>query len=477
MNRNNRAAFIIPLALLLYIQCSSLSEGEFAGASFESTFRGALTIMKANPKTRFAVLDFTDSAGSFTAYGKVIGDETFYRLSTLKGINLIERQRLASILEEHQLKQSGLISGKTGEQLGQILPVDIIVVGSYIFEGDRIKVNGRFTEIKTGEIKGTFVYYLNSPYGRGKGIDIPDEEPSSCESYEKMIEPVLRDLRTPGMIENAVKTAVQIPYSMKCRNIHQRIMSTFKRGGIYPEPYKRFLHNTVISIKNPEEIERKTAVFYYFQSDNKIDEMEWNTGILSMRNANERTIRRVVYFILNRGKSQDENILYKRIDILMALTENEAFGKPRTLTPDRMFQTIFRVGPPNETTRSIRLYLLEKYAHLLTKDNRNLSLILSYSEKTLVYEKDPRERTRLYNHIRKIFSAADPRDKNSPVLQLIRFIFEMHQRYGKTDKSELGRLSMALSPWFCYAATQTRRDYRLRSAIRILQAYRIKCGH
>lgn len=473
MNRNKRAAIIIPLALLLYIQCSTLSEGEFDGTSFESTFHGALTIMKSNPKARFAVLDFTDSAGSFTAYGKVIGDETFYRLSTLKGLILIERQRLASILEEHQLKQSGLISGRMGE-LGQILPVDIIVVGSYIFEGDRIKVNGRFTEIKTGEIKGTFVYYLNSPYGRGSVIDIPVEEPTSCEPYEEMIEPVMRDLRTPGMIENAVKTAIQIPYSMKCRQIHQRIMSTFKRGGIYPEPYKQFLHDTVISIKNPEEIERKTAVFYYFQSDKKIDEMEWNTGILSMRNANERTIRRVVYFILNRGESQDENILYKRIDILMALTENGAFGKPRTLTTDKMFQTIFRTGPPNETTRNIRLYLLEKYAHL-PKDNRNLSLILSYSEKTLVYEKDPLVRARLYNHIRKIFSAADPRDRNSPVLQLIRFIFEMHHRYGKTDKAELSRLSLALSPWFCYAATQTRRDYRLQSAVRILQAYRIKC--
>ena len=472
MNRHNRA-FIIPLALLLSIQCSTLSEGDFAGTSFESTFHGALTIMKASPKTRFAVLDFTDSAGSFTAYGKVIGDETFYRLSSLKGINLIERQRLASILEEHQLQQSGLISGKTKE-LGQILPVDIIVVGSYIFDGDRIKVNGRFTDIKTGEIRGTFVYYLNSPYGRGKVIDIPDE-PSSCEPYERMIEPVMRDLRTSGMIENAVKTAIQIPYSMRCHKIHRRIMSIFKRGGIYPEPYKQFLHDTVISIKNPEEIERKTAVFYYFQSDKKIDEMEWNTGILSMRNANERIIRRVVYFILNRGESQDENVLYKRIDILMGLTENGAFGKPRTLIPEKMFQTIFRTGPPNETTRNIRLYLLEKYAYLLAKDNRYLSLILTYSEKTLVYEKDPIVRARLYNHIGKIFSATEPEEKNSLALQLVRFTYEMHRRYGKTDKAELSRLSLALSPWFCYAATQTRRDYRLRSAVRILQAYRIKC--
>jgi TolB-like protein len=477
MIRKYRIFCIITMALFIYCNCSSSSEN-FYGGSYESTFRGASDIMKSKPETRFAVLDFTDSSGSFTAYGKVIGDETFYRLSSLKGINLIERQKLSAIMEEHQLEQSGLISGRSDERTGKILPVDIIVVGSYIFESDRIRVNGRFTDVTSGEIKGTFVYYLKSPYGdKGQGIDIPEDEPLDCSAYEKMITPVLRDLRTPAKIENAVRTAITIPFTMKCYSIHQHIMTTFKRGGIYPELYKQFLRNTVISIGDPEEMKRKTAVFYYFQSDKKIDEMEWNTGILSMKNASERTIRRIVFFILNRGESQDEKILRNRIDMLMALTGDGLFGKPRILTRDKMFNTIFRVGMANETTLGIRLYMLEKYASTLPKDKLNMSLILSYSEKTLVHEKDPQNRKRVYDHLSRLLSSIKPEDQYGLTYQLISFIFEIHYRYGKTDKDELRKLSLALSRWLCYATTQIRRDYRLRSAIRILQAYKIKCGH
>ena len=476
MNRRKRLFFLVPFILLSHLACRSTSGGLYTGAAPETIFRGAVTLMKSNPETRFAVFDFTDGSGSFTAYGKIIGDETHYRLSALKGIQLLERRKLGAILEEHHLEQSGLVSGADRERIGRLLPVDIMVVGSYVFEGERIKVNGRYTEFETGEIKGTFVYYLDSPMAAGKGDDAAEEEPSSCEPYEEMIEPFMRDLRTPAKVEKAVRAAVTIPYTMKCRHIHQDIMSTFTRGGLYPDQYKRFLHDTVIAVRDPAEMERKTSVFYYYQSDKKIDEQEWNTGLLAMKNANERTVRRVVGFILNRGQAQDEALLQRRIDMLMALSGAGAFGKPLTLTQEQMFQAVFSVGPPNETTRGIRLYLLEKYAHALPKDEKNLSHILSYSEKSLVSEKDPRARKKFYHHIRDIFSSADPNDENGVALQLIQFTGEMHYRYGKEDAPELRALSLALAPWFCYSVTQVRSDYRLQAAIGILKKYNIQCG-
>ncbi len=476
MNKKIYPVFLIALIIGSHAVCSS-SSGVFTGADAAKTFRGAKALMKSNPEIRFAVLDFTDSSGSFTAYGRIIGDETFYRLSALKGIHLLERQRLSAILEEHSLEQSGLVSGEAGDRLGRILPADIITAGSYVFEGDRIRVNGRFTEIRTGEIRGTFMYYLGSPEARAETGKKPEEEPADCEPYEKMIEPLMRDLRTPAMVEKAARTAIRIPYTMTCRRIHQSIMGTFARGGLYPEPYIRFLRETVIAIPDPEETERKNAVFHYFQSDKKIDELEWNAGILSMKNANERTARRVVYYILNRCGPQDETLLFKRIDTLMGMAGAGAFGKPRPLSRDQMFQAIFRAGPPEETTRMIRLYLLDKYSHGVARDTRNLSYILSYSEKSLISEKDKGARRRFYEHIRAIFDSADPEGKDSLVLQLIKFIHEMHYRFGKEDAPELRALSTGLSPWFCRALTQIRSDYRLRSAIPVIRKYNIRCTH
>lgn len=476
MNKKIYPVFLIGLIITSLGVCRSYS-GVFTGADAAKIFRGAKALMKSNPEIRFAVLDFTDGSGSFTAYGKIIGDETFYRLSALKGIHLLERQRLSAILEEHSLEQSGLVSGEAGDRLGRILPADIIVTGSYVFEGDRIRVNGRFTEIKTGEIKGTFMYYLGSPEAKAETGKKLEEEPADCEPYEKMIEPLMRDLRTPVMVEKAVRTAITIPYTMKCRRIHQGVMGTFARGGLYPDPYIRFLRETVIAIPDPEETERKNAVFHYFQSDKKIDELEWNAGVLSMKNANERTARRVVYYILNRCGPQDEKLLFRRIDMLMGLAGAGAFGKPRTLSRGQMFQAIFRAGPPEETTRMIRLYLLDAYSQGLPRDVRNLSYILSYSEKSLVSEKDRGARRRFYEHIRSIFASADPEDKDGIALQLIRFIHEMHYRFGKEDAPELRALSTGLAPWFCYAVTQIRGDYRLKSAIPIIHKYNIRCNH
>ncbi len=465
------AAFVL-VCLMIY-GCSS---GDFAaGPTPGSTFRGAQTIIKAAPEKRFAVLDFTDGAGSFTAYGKVVGDETFYRISALKGIHLIERQKLNAVLDEHRMEQSGLVSGDDRERLGRLLAVDILIVGSYVYEGDRVKVSGRYTDVRTGEIKGTFSYHLGEKSKSVTGTGKVEEEPASCEPYEKKIEPHMRDLRTPAMVEKAVDVAITIPFTMKCRHVHRDIMGTFARGGFYPDRYVRFLHDAVVAIPDPEEMERKSSVFYYYQSDDKIDEREWNTGLLSMKNANERVIRNIVFFILNRGHQQDERVLMIRIDMLMGLAATGAFGRPIPLTQDQMFQIIVRVGSPVETTRNIRLYLLEKYAPSIQKDKKNLSFLLSFSEKSLISEEDQASRHKFYRNIGDIFAAADPEGKNDLCLQLVRFMSEMHNRHGKDDAAELRALSLELSPWFCHAVTQVRRDYRLKSAVGILQKYDIKC--
>ena len=476
MKIGERPLYIVPFVLVFHL-VTGCSSGDFAaGPAPESTFRGAQTIMKAAPETRFAVLDFTDGAGSFTAYGKVVGDETFYRLSALRGIQMIERQKLGVILEEHRLEQSGLVSGGERERLGRLLGADILIMGSYIYEGDRVRVTGRYTDAKTGEIKGTFAYHLGEKSRSSAGAAKIEEEPADCGPYEKKIEPHMRDLRTPAMVEKAVDVAITIPFTMKCRHVHREIMGTFARGGFYPERYVRFLHDAVVAIPDPEEMERKSSVFYYYQSDEKIDEREWNTGLLAMKNANERVIRNIVFFILNRGHQQDERVLMKRIDTLMGLAATGAFGRPVPLSQDQMFQIIVRVGAPAETTRNIRLYLLEKYAPSIQKDRKNLSFLLSYSEKSLISETDRASRHRFYRHIGVIFAAADPEGKNDLCLQLVRFTSEMHNRHGKEDAAELRALSLELSPWFCHAVTQVRRDYRLKSAVGVLQKYDIKCG-
>ncbi len=475
MKRKKLGLALAALVAFTHAWCGSAQEVPGADAAPGIIFRGAGAIMKSNPDVRFAVLDFTDGSGSFTAYGKVIGDETFYRLQALEGIRLLERQKLGAILEENRLEMAGLVAGSGRERLGLVLPADVLVMGSYLFEGDLVRVNGRFTDVRTGEIRGTFAYCLGLVRDTARDAEKAREEQVSCEPYEKIMEPLMRDLRTPANVEAAVQAAVKIPYSMKCRAIHQHIMATFARGGNYPPDYVRFLRDTVISIPDPDERERRNAIFNYFQSDQLIDELEWNAGVLSMKNATERTISRLVYYVLNRGRDQDGAVLLKRVDILMGLAAMGAVGKPVPLAPEGMLRAIIHAGPANETTRDIRLYLLEKYAPRLSKDKKTLSFIMSYSEDSITAEKDPATRAKFYHHIAGILSSVDPGDYGDLVYQVLTFTYGIHGRHEAEDAAELRAFSTALAPWFCYAVTQTRKDYRLKSAIRILEKYDLRC--
>ena len=92
-------------------------------------------------KRTIAVVEFSDLDGKTTEFGKFISEELITRLFMLKKFQVVERQLLNKIIQEHKLNMVGVIDQSTAKELGKILGVDAICSGTITDLINSIKIN------------------------------------------------------------------------------------------------------------------------------------------------------------------------------------------------------------------------------------------------------------------------------------------------------------------------------------------------
>lgn len=103
-------------------------------------------------KKKIAVVEFSDLDGKITEFGKFLAEELITRLFASKKFEVVERQLLNKVIEEHKLNMSGLIDENTAKQLGKILGVEAICSGTITDLVNFVKVNARIIDTETGSI-------------------------------------------------------------------------------------------------------------------------------------------------------------------------------------------------------------------------------------------------------------------------------------------------------------------------------------
>ena len=103
-------------------------------------------------KSKIAVIEFSDLDGNITEFGKYLSEELITRLFLTNRFEVVERNLLNKILEEHKLNMSGLVDENTIKELGRLLGVDAIASGSITDLGENIKVNARLISTETGSV-------------------------------------------------------------------------------------------------------------------------------------------------------------------------------------------------------------------------------------------------------------------------------------------------------------------------------------
>lgn len=120
---------------------------------------GAATWMPIQPlyaQKTMAVLYFQNSSlyqkEEMEALSKGLADMFITELSKVEQLKVIERSRLQNLIEEMSLGQSGMIDGETAQQVGKLLGVKTLLLGSYVNNfGNKMRIDARLVEVETGK--------------------------------------------------------------------------------------------------------------------------------------------------------------------------------------------------------------------------------------------------------------------------------------------------------------------------------------
>ncbi len=119
---------------------------------------GCATTGKKSGLMTVAVFDIEnlspdDSTGD--DLGILLSSEIVGRLSTKPAIQIIERQKLLSVLQELKLGNSELADESVRLKVGRMLGAKRMVFGSYLVSGSNMRLDLRLVDVETGRILKT----------------------------------------------------------------------------------------------------------------------------------------------------------------------------------------------------------------------------------------------------------------------------------------------------------------------------------
>jgi TolB-like protein len=362
--RTFQQKIIITLAAFLLIYYSSLSF-LYAGESSQSIPDAIKKFAKNKKRMRIAVLDFANTSSEKTRFDGYIADTIVSELSKYS-LTLLERKRLKMLLKEHALSQSGVVDSEKALEMGMLLPLDVIISGSYTLIGHSVVVNGRFIHVGSGEILYAFTASIKTQIEK----QAKKEEKPTCEPVWQPVNHAMKNLKDKIAVNNAVDRATSIPFESECGKIHYQVMSTFKRFNIFPEKYNKFLIDTLISIDDPSNDERTSAIARFLSADTTVNNEEWKALLSALKKMNDYALHIHLSLMLN-NRYEERNKVRKRIDEIIKLTKAKKIGKPLPIKKEKMFFSILSgLGVYHEENMANPVYMFEKYERLIPDNDK-----------------------------------------------------------------------------------------------------------
>jgi TolB-like protein len=103
------------------------------------------------PVAKIAVLSFRDTTTSGANYGDALSEMITTAFIKSRYFYVIERSQIQKIMEEQQFSVSGSVDSDTAIELGRILGVEYLIVGSVARLGSLFEIDIRFIETKSGK--------------------------------------------------------------------------------------------------------------------------------------------------------------------------------------------------------------------------------------------------------------------------------------------------------------------------------------
>lgn len=302
---------------------------------------------------RVGVISFTPTQSQLkkdNAFGEYFTERLLTGLSLhKKSFKLFERSRLDAILSEAALSLSGIIDEKSAMKIGELAPIDYIITGTYTKLSNSVEVNGRLTDVVSGEILISFDYSVNIN-GELAGLfpqvqqanaksgttnnttTIVQEKTKSdiCKEADEEIKRVLTDLTTDEKVNAVVDAAIKHPFGLECGAFHFNVINSFWDHEKQSPKYGNFLIEQLASIDKPSADRRAGMIMGYFLVDSVVNDKEWAAGLEAITKSSPTYIRSYIstLFRLNPKTAAQLDQQKARVKQLVDLAQSGKVGRP-----------------------------------------------------------------------------------------------------------------------------------------------------
>jgi TolB-like protein len=131
---------------------------DYSGQFQTKTTPGVSTAVKipaGDPQPYLAVFPFEDNTeqSEENAFAETISEMMVTALAQTNRYRLMERTQLDKVLDEQALGQSGALEQQTAVEVGKLIGVNVVLVGSVSKLDDRFELDARIIDAGSGEIR------------------------------------------------------------------------------------------------------------------------------------------------------------------------------------------------------------------------------------------------------------------------------------------------------------------------------------
>jgi len=314
-------------------------------------------------------------------------------------IKVFERTRLDAVLKEQQFILTDLMNPAAALKIGQLVPIDALLSGTYTKLKSYIDVNARLIDVATGEISVSFngrikmtknLATLFNENGGGKNeplvISFNDNKPADnktntppktrqeiCKEHGDHIRPLVQDLTSDEKVSKAVSETMKFPFEYGC-DAHILLLYVLSRHKIFNNDYKSFLLKGLDTVTYRYADDRTHMATGYFAADDNVDDHEWTTSLNAMKRLDTYDIRTFIEHLVAAPKFPDQATMQSRIGQYFRIASDGQLGVPRRLTYDKAFSVMLDGLRKNP---ALRLYVYATYSSQLQPDDNSKKELFS----------------------------------------------------------------------------------------------------
>jgi TolB-like protein len=351
-------------------------------------------------------------------------------------IKLFERTRLDAVLKEQEFILTDLMKPAAALKIGQLVPIDVILSGTYTKLKTYIDVSARLIDVASGEILMSYngrikmnknlatlfnntsnVVVINNPTTQpassnpvnvtvnntiNNGNNLPPKSKHEiCKERSNEFIARLSNLSTIDKINALVNDAIKVPFDNTCGKFHYDIMYNFSKYKIQDNTYQQFILRTLDTIANPIADNRAYEIFTFLAADKRIDEEEWNAGLQALSRVGNYTLSSYLRIFFIKAPESDPLISLKRLDTFLQLAKENKVGLPRPLP----FETVFfeTMEGLKDNTR-MGSYLFKNYGKQLVLDEQTKPKIFHELDYMYQYEEEAQKKTEIVGWLADFFN-------------------------------------------------------------------------